>query len=371
MADKGGGSLSGRMAVDDPNHNPSVAGSERRRRQWISARAGLLRVAFGVLAVCSAYYLPGLTPYRSVFIGYFLLAFVFQLLIHLRVGRMRVIVAMGVVDVLFVSFLVQLLGSTYSVVSFLYLLIPIVFATTTSRRRISMILAVLGCAAYLAVLALEWSGTLAFAPAIAGATRPSGTMYFFSALTVTLSVMATTRFVSQLIAALHEANARLRDHSERDDLTALYNRRYLIGRLAAELSRVQRGGKLMLLMVDLDGFKRVNDEEGHDAGDKVLRAVGQALLGATRRADVVARYGGDEFVVLLPDTGPDGCRAVAARVVDHCRDVGRATFPAFPVTASVGITAASPQDDPASLIRRADEGAYAAKRSGGDRSVSV
>ncbi|HEX7480498.1 MAG TPA: GGDEF domain-containing protein [Polyangiales bacterium] len=359
------------MAAEDPNHNPSFGAAERRRRRWGNTRAGLLRLAFGVLGVFAAEFLPALSPYRLGFVGYLGLSLLFQLLIRMHMGRMRLIVAMGAFDVVYVTFLVQVLGSTRTVVSFLYLLIPIVFATTTSRRRISMILAGFGSVAYVTILMLEWFGVLRYAPAVPGAVRPSGAMVFFSGLVVTLSIMATTRFVSQLIAALREANGRLRDQSERDELTALYNRRYLLTRLSAELSRVQRGGTLNLLMVDLDGFKRVNDEEGHEAGDKVLDAVGQALLGATRRSDVVARYGGDEFVVLLPDTGPEGCQAVAARIVDHARDVGRQTFPACPVTASVGIASATAQDDPTSLIRRADEGVYAAKRGGGDRSVSV
>jgi diguanylate cyclase (GGDEF)-like protein len=337
----------------------------------MSTRAGLQRLAFALTGLAAAIYIPGLTPYRWVFIGNFLLSVLYQLLIRMRIGRMRLIVAMGASDVVFVTFLVHLLGSTRTVVSFFYLLIPIVFATTTSRRRISMILAAFGSIAYVGVLALESAGVLPFAPAVPGAERPSDALMFFSGLVVTLSVLTTTRFVSQLIAALREANVRLRDQSERDELTALYNRRYLMARLASELGRVQRGGKLMLLMVDLDGFKRVNDEEGHEAGDKVLHAVAEALLRATRRSDVVARYGGDEFVVLLPDTGPEGCQAVAARIVDQARDVGRETFPAFPVTASVGIATATMQDDPTSLIRRADEGVYAAKRSGGDRAAAV
>jgi diguanylate cyclase (GGDEF)-like protein len=305
-----------------------------------------------------------------VFFGYFCFALAAQLVIRRRIRRIRLALAIGIVDLLFVTFLVQLLGSTHSVLSFLYLLIPIVFATTTARRRISMTLAVVGALAYLTVLVMEWLGVIPYASALPGQPRPPAVMLFFSGLFVTIAIVTATRFVSQLIAALREANARLQEQSQRDDLTGLYNRRYMHVRLEAELARVQRGGKLMLMMVDLDGFKRVNDEEGHDVGDAVLAAVARALIEATRRVDVVARYGGDEFVILLPDTELEGARAVSARVLDHARAAARGVCPAIPVSASIGMTTLRPTDDPAEVIRRVDEQLYAAKRAGGDR-VSV
>ncbi len=366
-----GGGVSGGMTAEDLSSNSAVGLTERKRRVWISVRAGLLRIVLSGLGVVAALQIPGLTRHAWVFVAYFCFSIAAQLLIRRRIRLIRLALAIGIVDLLFVTFLVQLLGSTHSVLSFLYLLIPIVFATPTARRRISMTLAVVGALAYLSVLGLEWLRVIPYASALPGQPRPAAVMLFFNGLFVTIAMVTTTRFVSQLIAALREVNARLQEQSQRDELTGLYNRRYLHIRLEAELARVQRGGKLMLLTVDLDGFKRVNDEEGHEAGDRVLQAVAQALLKATRRSDVVARYGGDEFVVLLPDTGPDGCQAVAARIVDHARDVGRETFPAIPVTASVGVAMAQPTDDAAGLTRRSDEGVYEAKRGGGDRAVSV
>jgi diguanylate cyclase (GGDEF)-like protein len=360
------------MAADDRKPLPARVGMiESRRYLWNSARAGFLRIVFALQGVASSYFIPSLAPYRSVFFANLAAAVVLQLVIRSRLGKSWIVIAMGGLDVAFVTFLVHLLGSTETVLSFLYLLIPVVFATTTSRRHVSMTLAAGAALAYLLLQVLEVVGVLAYAPGLPGAQAPSSTLRFFSVLTVVISIVATTRFVSQLIGALREANSRLREQSQRDELTGLYNRRYLHARLDSELARVQRGGKLMLMMIDLDGFKRVNDEEGHDAGDKMLAAVAQALLKATRRSDVVARIGGDEFVVLLPDTAIEGCQAVAARVVDHARDVGRSTFPGIPVTASVGIAQARPGDDAASIVRRADEGVYTAKRGGGDRVVAA
>jgi diguanylate cyclase (GGDEF)-like protein len=360
------------MADDDSKlgEPPARVGMiESRRYLWNSRRAGLLRVMFAALGVLAIWFIPGLLPYRSIFITYFVLSLISQALIRKHMGRTAIVLAMGMLDVAFVTLLVHVLGSTRTVLSFLYLLIPIVFATTTSRRRVSMTLALAAAFAYLLVLGLEALHVLPFAPGVPGAEPPSKAMVLFCGLIVVIAIVSTTRFVSQLIAALREANARLREQSQRDELTGLYNRRYLHSRLDSELARVKRGGKLMVMMVDLDGFKRVNDEIGHGAGDKMLRAVAGALLSATRRSDVVARYGGDEFVVLLPDTAMDGCQAVASRVVDHARDVARATFASIPVTASVGIASATKDDDAAALLRRADEAVYTAKRRGGDRAA--
>ena len=105
----------------------------------------------------------------------------------------------------------------------------------------------------------------------------------------------------------------------------MYNRRYIMQRLEAELARIRRHpAAVTVAMVDLDGFKRVNDELGHDMGDAVLKAVAGALLEATRRVDVVARYGGDEFVILLIATEPEGTRVAGVRILDQARNAARA-----------------------------------------------
>jgi diguanylate cyclase (GGDEF)-like protein len=363
-----------RKAMLGPDDSPSrppprISMVESRRYVWNGVRAGLLRVLFSLLAVLGLAFFEGLKPFAPVFLAYLGLSLVFQLVIRRRIARSALVVAMGVVDIALVTLLVHLLGSTQTALTFLYLLIPIVFATTTSRRSVSMTLAVLGSLAYVALLVLEVRGVLAFAPALPGSVPPSHVFAFFCGAVVVIALLSTTRFVSQLITALRDANSRLREQSQRDELTGLYNRRYLHTRLDAELGRVQRGAKLMVLMVDLDGFKRVNDEIGHEAGDKVLQAVACALLQATRRSDVVARYGGDEFLVLLPDTTVEGCRSVAARIIDQAREAAHDNYPSIPVTASVGVATARVRDDAAALVRRADEAVYAAKRGGGDRAA--
>jgi diguanylate cyclase (GGDEF)-like protein len=123
------------------------------------------------------------------------------------------------------------------------------------------------------------------------------------------------------------------------------------------------------VMLDLDAFKQVNDAQGHLRGDVLLVEMAEAMRGATRAHDIVGRYGGDEFLLVLPDTTPEDAHAVAERVVAAVAAVGRKFGGARCVTASVGVAEAQPKDSVASLTRRADEACYRAKMAGGNRVV--
>ncbi len=166
---------------------------------------------------------------------------------------------------------------------------------------------------------------------------------------------------------LSRANERLEELSQRDPLTNLLNRRGLFERLDLELSRIGRGHVLALLLVDLDGFKEVNDSHGHIEGDRVLLAIAEALRRATRTSDAVCRWGGDEFVVVLSDTREEDALQTAERLVACVRDVGMRLFPGSPVTASGGLTLAKTGEAPLDIIERADQGVYNAKRGGGNQ----
>jgi two-component system cell cycle response regulator len=124
---------------------------------------------------------------------------------------------------------------------------------------------------------------------------------------------------------------------------------------------------MAVLMMDLDGFKHVNDEQGHLAGDALLKQIAQKIVQAMRVIDVVGRFGGDEFVVLLPDTDSEQAEIVAERVVRTVRELGTAADPRRPVTVSVGVTIPRIDDDVTVVLNQADEAAYAAKQEGGDR----
>src|SRR5215831_9194983 len=175
-------------------------------------------------------------------------------------------------------------------------------------------------------------------------------------------------FATRLDAAykeLESTNARLKETSFKDEVTGLYNRRFFSLRLEEELSRYRRfNHPVSVVLLDLDGFKAVNDDLGHAVGDDTLRDMAQILMKHSRGINVVSRYGGDEFAVLLVETSKGGARLYADRI----RQVV-ATFPyshGKRVTASFGV-ASLPDDEAGTaedLFRSADEALYTAKRAG-------
>ena len=161
-----------------------------------------------------------------------------------------------------------------------------------------------------------------------------------------------------------------RDQGVRDSLTGCFNREHALTTLDGELRRAVRfGDPLSILMLDIDRFKTINDELGHLQGDAILRALGAQLTRVLRVTDVRCRYGGDEFLVVLPGTRVDGATLVAENLR---REVGALSVPAgdgvHAVTISIGVTAAAPDElDVTTLLARADEALYEAKRTGRNR----
>jgi diguanylate cyclase (GGDEF)-like protein/PAS domain S-box-containing protein len=152
---------------------------------------------------------------------------------------------------------------------------------------------------------------------------------------------------------------RLREVARRDPLTGLANRRAWDDQFAAELRRAARSGDpLTLVMVDLDNLKTVNDREGHQAGDRLLRGATAAWRESIRETDFIARLGGDEFAILLPDCAPDG----AADVLDRMADA----MPG-PHSFSAGVALWDGGEASSALVRRADDALYAAKADGRGR----
>ena len=157
-----------------------------------------------------------------------------------------------------------------------------------------------------------------------------------------------------------------------DPLTGVANRRALLDRLAAEAWRARRYKQpLCVLMLDLDRFKAINDTYGHGRGDLVLRQTTERLGACLRESDLLGRLGGEEFAVLLPQTGLSGAREVAERLREA---VGSAPFDldglSLPVTVSVGVAEHRPGLEPAEgSLARADEAMYRAKREGRNRVV--
>jgi diguanylate cyclase (GGDEF)-like protein/PAS domain S-box-containing protein len=165
---------------------------------------------------------------------------------------------------------------------------------------------------------------------------------------------------------------QLRHHAEHDMLTGLANRRVFSNELSRQLARERRyGGQSSLLMIDLDGFKEINDGLGHAAGDLVLQAVADLLAARLRDTDLVARLGGDEFAALLPETPREGAEVLAIDIVQEVRamevDIGNGATAS--VTASVGVSASDELGDDRTedaLLAAADVAMYRAKRTGRD-----
>jgi two-component system, cell cycle response regulator len=164
------------------------------------------------------------------------------------------------------------------------------------------------------------------------------------------------------------ARRRLRAEAEHDELTGLGNLRLMRARMATERARFDRyGSPLALVVVDVDKLKQINDKHGHRAGDLALRSVADVLRRQIRETDLAVRYGGDEFVVLLPHTTLGEGRAFAHRTLV---EIARLQPGGLPLTVSIGVAALSAPgavETNADLLHRADLAAYRAKREGGNR----
>jgi diguanylate cyclase (GGDEF) domain len=179
--------------------------------------------------------------------------------------------------------------------------------------------------------------------------------------------------ITQFIAIKQDITARkrleeeLRHQASYDTLTGLSNRRHFLEQLEREQARLQRnGGEAAVLMLDLDRFKQINDTYGHAAGDEVLRAFALIVRDSLRRTDLAGRLGGEEFAILLPDTGLEQAHAFAerirARVAGAAIDTGNATLQ---VTVSIGISALEATETRIeTALARADAALYHAKRAG-------
>jgi diguanylate cyclase (GGDEF)-like protein len=193
------------------------------------------------------------------------------------------------------------------------------------------------------------------------------------AINVLLMLTGRLRMSAMAVSECTARQRALQDVASHDALTGLHNRRWLDQVLPATLESAGRDGRpLALLMIDVDHFKRINDTHGHGEGDRVLVAVACALAGALRQSDMLARFGGEEFAVLLPGAGDPVAHAVAERL--------RAAVASTPlalqggqtperVTVSLGLAFLRAGDDPTQLLGRADRALYRAKAAGRDRVV--
>jgi diguanylate cyclase len=369
------------MKTESPAGPRSFRGaSALAENQDDNLRASSVRIALGFFSlVALPVFVPGVAQFRVVLLGYVLAAIGFQIAIHRRIGgNIRVLLG-GSLDVAMITFLVHRVGSQTTPLVAVYVLSSM-FNALVAPAWSARLLGVVGIVCYAGVSYAEALRVLPYAPdmpAFAAIVPSVADTTRANALVIALVVVST--WVADRIARalrsreqeLRAANALLEELSQRDPLTQLFNRRHFVRRVEEELGRVRRGHSLALLMMDLDGFKHVNDQQGHLAGDELLRKIARTIEETTREIDVVGRFGGDEFVALLPDTDAGQAGVVAERLVRTIREVGTLADPRRPVTASVGVAIAQPEDDVAVLLNAADEGAYLAKQAGGDRAHAV
>ncbi|MGB7743177.1 MAG: GGDEF domain-containing protein, partial [Terracidiphilus sp.] len=181
---------------------------------------------------------------------------------------------------------------------------------------------------------------------------------------IMLANVATGCGLIWLAVCRHRRDLQLLAHT--DSLTGLFNRRAIEEILSREMRRSALAGEqTTVLMLDIDSFKNVNDSLGHSAGDEVIQRVSAVLRDRMRPSDVLARYGGDEFVILSRDTTEAQAEEIAQRLIEEIATLR--DLPGGRVTVSIGAAASRPGDTVEHLLRRSDEAMYRSKRGGRNR----
>ncbi|RZI80824.1 MAG: sensor domain-containing diguanylate cyclase [Rubrivivax sp.] len=191
-------------------------------------------------------------------------------------------------------------------------------------------------------------------------------------ISVCLLVNQMARLRTRLIQRktdLTAALAQIKELAIRDELTGLYNRRHMMSLLNSEGHRTDRSqGQFSLCLIDVDHFKSINDQLGHGAGDEVLRSLSSVVAAGLRETDVVARWGGEEFLVLFTDTSCEDAAQVIERIRQRLRDsVVSSVAPDLRVTFSAGVTTYQVEEPIMATIERADQALYQAKATGRNR----
>lgn len=260
------------------------------------------------------------------------------------------------------SYLIATGGESSTGPLWFYALPPLLFFLTSLKAGTAILLF-----CYLAALTVFQFPDL---PGITARYNTDFKIRFFATLTfesIFCFVLEATRQSARnklvTFAQAHEHAART------DELTGLANRREMLNRLNTEFSRYQRAGHhFSIVLIDLDLFKQVNDNHGHDAGDKVLQRFAEVTHGVTRQTDVAARWGGEEFMLLLPDTTLLQALALAERLRS---EIASTAFThngtTMPVTLSAGVCSISNATSINELLKQADVQLYSAKEGGRNR----
>jgi diguanylate cyclase (GGDEF)-like protein len=343
----------------------------RLRRYLMGASASLLAAA--ALLMC---HWLGLLPLKTAvggaaLIGFFVVLFyaMFRSGLNLRFRDPSLTAEMILAAVLTLAYLMYYAAPARGALTLFYP-VALLFGVLRLDTVRLLALALVAFAAHATVLAL--SGSL-------GGLAAAESWMQLAALAIVLPCFAVMGgYVNKLRHRLSDSNRELKeavDRAEetamRDVLTGAYNRRHLLDVLRREISRAQRvGAPLSVCLFDIDHFKRINDNWGHAAGDAVLRHFATLATSGLRAVDVFGRFGGEEFLLILPDTEARGAAVVAERIrvaVEQC------AFPGVPaghqVTVTIGVAGRGRDETGDALTARADLALYRGKDAGRNRVV--
>lgn len=361
----GDADLGAPTAVDDF----AIDGSPRSAYDRLIRVAAITFILFTLMLVSLQDLWPGTRP------GIVLLLAVAGLLVLLFhdvlptgwLGRAGIVIE-GLAVLAGITLLITLTGGAESPFFFIYALV-VVGAALVISSPLTVV--------FSTVASLTYALVAVVLPLALGEALESGSIARVGVEVVALSLL------SYIAAYVAREQRRARDAAVRlstlDSLTDLYNRSYFVTALEREIARSDRSGRAFsVLMMDLDGLKSINDQYGHFVGDRVLRGVGDVVRRGVRRIDTPARYGGDEFVVILPETDTAGAfvlaekirQQVAERVYDTGHRGSRRTTEQIRASVSVGVVS-YPTDGRSleELMISADKAMYASKRGGKNRVI--
>lgn len=230
----------------------------------------------------------------------------------------------------------------------------------------------LGLGAPVGAIVIRWLGRDDDAPILAWLTEEvSREAFFYNYLAIgtVLAFLVSALVAANLADALDHSSGTYRDQALIDELTGLPNRRYLDARMPEAIAHARRfNTDLTCVMVDIDRFKALNDAHGHLAGDAVLAGMAEALHDSARATDFIARFGGEEFVMLLPGTSLPGALRIAERLRQSIAKRNfRATAHPLQVTVSLGVAGLNHHADARELLAEVDARLYEAKQRGRNR----
>jgi diguanylate cyclase len=176
--------------------------------------------------------------------------------------------------------------------------------------------------------------------------------------------------IHDLFDSIHESVSMLYDAATHDEKTGLYNNKFFETMLEMEIERAKRGHRLSLIIIDIDFFKKINDKYGHMEADELLKRLAEVLENTVRKADLVARFGGEEFTILLHETGLDKAKKLAARLKTAVHS--DSMLKKYKLTVSGGIAFFKKETDNKKKFKeRADKALYEAKESGRNKFVAL